>query len=143
MPADVYCHDCGCEFDDADEFDAHDCEERDDDPDGGGAKAVLADGGSDYAKTDAIDVEDAWKTTHDNGDETYVVVLDAGASCVVSALDLDDEGVLLEREDISSPLTSEEADAMAQQWMTDNPKGILGSDDNDGGGLAGIFGGDD
>ena len=135
MPADVLtCGDCGGEFDTADELLEHDCEEREDVD--GGAAPLIADGGP-YSETDREDgVAAAWATTHRNGAETHVTVVDHDRGYLVYAAGISANGSLDGTEMVAWTRTSDEARARADAWMQDNPRGIGGS-----GFLDSIFGG--
>jgi len=135
-PSSITCSKCEQEFDDFDEFEDHDCPESDDDPDGGGVAALMADGGS-YREATA-NAHEAWTISHQNGDKTDVVVTEIGSNFLAFAVDQDDGGDLLDTQVIDWTKTLTEAKAQAVDWMEDNPKGI-----QDGNGwLASISGGD-
>lgn len=80
-----------------------------------------------------------------NGDETAVLVCSFGRGYQVLAIDVTADGELLAVEDVGSIETDDRAQAegIAEYWIQQHPKGILGgSPDEDGGFLAKLgFGG--
>lgn len=86
-----------------------------------------------------------------NGDETAVLLTSFGDGYQVIAIDVDVDGQLLATEEVGSIDDGDRqtAEGMAEYWVQQNPKGILGaSADEDTGGegflakLAGMFGGE-
>lgn len=75
------------------------------------------------------------KATHDNGDETVVVAVEAIDKFLVVAVDVDETGEVIDAELVDVTQTSEEAASKAGTWAENNPKGIAGD-----GPLAGLFG---
>lgn len=85
----------------------------------------------------ATSVVDSWSQEHKNGDETEVFVLDLrGDQFLAMAVDLDQQGDVLDTQEIATALTEDEATKRAEKWIDDNPKGIA-----DGGALGGVLGG--
>lgn len=93
--------------------------------------------------TDGTELHDLQR--HRNGDETAVLLLTFGGGYQAIALDVDAGGQLLEVETIGDSTDREKAVGMLEYWLEQNPKGVLGAPDDDGGGfLAKLgFGGGD
>lgn len=75
------------------------------------------------------------KATHDNGDETVVVAVEALDKFLVVAVDVDETDEVIDAELVDVTQTSEEADSKAEMWAKNNPKGIAGDST-----LASLFG---
>lgn len=90
--------------------------------------------------TEYEDLEDGevvgmWETVHRNDERTRVLVLDAGFSHLVLAVDLDESGrEVIAEQLVTTTRTREEATERAMDWMEENPKGIKTS------GLGGLLG---
>lgn len=78
---------------------------------------------------------------HRNGDETALLLLGFGGGYQVLALDVNAGGQVLETDSVGSSEERSKAVGMAEYWLEQNPEGVMGGDDGDGGFLDGLFGG--
>lgn len=69
-----------------------------------------------------------------NGDETIVILSSFARGYQAFALDVDKAGEILETEIIGDAEDRQRAESMCEYWVQQNPKGILGSGEDDGGG---------
>jgi hypothetical protein len=81
---------------------------------------------------------------HRNGDETAVLLTSFAGGWQALAIDIADDGSILDLEEIGTSDDRGRAVGMCEYWLQQNPDGILGSS-ADGGGLGGqirdMFGG--
>jgi len=77
---------------------------------------------------DAVDGEvlEAWSKTHQNDEETHVVVVEVGQTYLALAMDVGVDGDVIQSELIASSLTDSEAVERARRWLDQNKKGIKG-----------------
>lgn len=94
--------------------------------------------------TDGDAVAVAELQRHRNGDETAVLLCDFGGGYQALALDVDAGGQILEVEEIGADPDRQTAEGMISYWTQQHPDGVLGAveDDESGGLLDGLFGGD-
>ena len=93
-----------------------------------------------------IDPSDVWDTDHDalgvyniqrhrNGDITVLQLSSFGDGYQILALEVNADGEILATEEVRDADDAQSAISACQYWLTQNPKGILGSvDDDEGGG---------
>jgi hypothetical protein len=81
-------------------------------------------------------------TRHRNGDETAIIILGLGDGYQALAIDAAQDGEVLATKEIGAAEAAGRAVSQAEYWRDQHPDGILGSVDEDGGGLLEtVFGG--
>lgn len=77
-----------------------------------------------YEHTDDVDTE-RWRTEHENGDETVVLLVEADDRWLVIVSEFDEDDDPLTTETLAICATREEAMTRAEEWTAENPKGLL------------------
>lgn len=72
---------------------------------------------------------------HRGGDETVILLCAFGDGYQAIAIDVDAGGQILATEEIGDAADDARAASQVEYWRDQNPKGILGGDPDDGGGL--------
>lgn len=107
------------------------------------------------ALADDIDPSDIWDTDHEdvgvyeyqrhrNGDVTVLLLCSFADGWQALAFDVAEDGEVLETEVVGHATEHSRAIGMCEYWTQQHPKGLLGGDPDDGGGILAKlgFGGD-